>query len=50
MKIFNRILPSIPSGNNRRIPKYMLKNLPKKDRALARKEILEKAPPKPDIL
>lgn len=49
MKMFYRILPSIKRTNNK-IPKYMLKNKSKKDRALARKEMLKTAPPKPDIL
>ncbi|XP_011168630.2 uncharacterized protein LOC105201998 isoform X1 [Solenopsis invicta] len=45
----NMILPSIKPFNSR-LPKHVLKDIPKKDRALARKEMLEKAPPKPDIL
>lgn len=49
MKMFYRILPSIERTKNR-IPKYKLKNLSRKSRALARKEMLKTAPPKPDIL
>ncbi|KAG5344743.1 RPP38 protein, partial [Acromyrmex charruanus] len=45
----NTILPSIKKSNHK-IPKDMLKNLTKKDRVLARKKMLEEAPPKPDIL
>lgn len=47
--MFYRILPSIKKFNCK-ISKDMLKNLTKKDRALARKKMLEEAPPKPDIL
>jgi len=47
--MFYRILPSIKQSDNK-IPKHMLKNLSKNDRASVRKEMLEKAPPKPDIL
>ncbi|KYN30483.1 hypothetical protein ALC56_15179 [Trachymyrmex septentrionalis] len=49
MTNLNTILPSIKKSNCK-IPKDMLKNLTKKDRALARKKMLHEAPPKPDIL
>lgn len=49
MKMFYRILPSIKQTNNK-IPKHMLKTVSKEDRALARREMLKTAPPKPDIL
>ncbi|KYN21214.1 PREDICTED: uncharacterized protein LOC108760035 [Trachymyrmex cornetzi] len=49
MTNLNTILPSIKKSNCK-IPKDMLKNLTKKDRALARKKMLEETPPKPDIL
>ncbi|KYQ57443.1 hypothetical protein ALC60_03404 [Trachymyrmex zeteki] len=49
MTNLNTILPSIKKFNCK-ISKDMLKNLTKKDRALARKKMLEEAPPKPDIL
>lgn len=43
------ILPTIEQ-KSRSIPRHILKSLSKNERALARKEALEKAPPKPDIL
>ncbi|XP_018396701.1 PREDICTED: uncharacterized protein LOC108774949 [Cyphomyrmex costatus] len=49
MTNLNTILPSIKKSN-RKIPKDVLKNLTKEARALARKKMLEEAPPKPDIL
>lgn len=42
-------MPSIKQTNNK-IPKHMLKNVPKEERVLARREMLKTAPPKPDIL
>ncbi|XP_071628154.1 uncharacterized protein [Temnothorax longispinosus] len=48
-KNLNTILPSIKQISNR-ISKHVLKNLSKEDRTLARREMLEAASPKPDIL
>ncbi|XP_024873231.1 ribonuclease P protein subunit p38-like, partial [Temnothorax curvispinosus] len=48
-KNLNTILPSIKQTSNR-ISKHVLKNLSKEDRTLARREMLEAASPKPDIL
>ncbi|XP_011874114.1 PREDICTED: uncharacterized protein LOC105565478 [Vollenhovia emeryi] len=45
----NRTLPSIKQTSNK-IPKHMLKNISKENRALARKELLKAAPAKPDVL
>lgn len=42
-------MPLVKQTNNR-IPKHVLENIPKKDRALARKEMLKTVSPKPDIL
>ncbi|KAL0128322.1 hypothetical protein PUN28_003538 [Cardiocondyla obscurior] len=49
IKSLNMVLPSIQQTNNK-ISKAMLKNIPKKERVLARKKMLETVPPRPDIL